>query len=154
MRMMRFAGLATMITLLSGCYTLQPARQGYTPQIGDEMAFDITDAGRVALGGAIGPEIGQVEGKLLSRENAEYLVGVTAVRFLRGGEQVWKGEQVRLKPEYVGYMYERHFSKGRTIALSAAGVAGFAFVVTRGLVGSSRSDPIEPPPGGTALRVP
>lgn len=144
----------TMGALLSGCYTLQPARSGYTPQIGDEMAFDITDAGRVALGGSMGPEIGQIEGKLISRENAEYLVGVTTVHFLRGGQQTWNGEQVRIKSEYVGSTYERHFSKGRTIALGAAGIAGFAFIVTRSLVGSSRSDPVEPPPGGTALRVP
>lgn len=150
----RFTGLA-MATLLSGCYTLQPARSGYAPQIGDEMAFDINDAGRVALGGSMGAEIGQVEGKLLSRENAEYLVGVTNVRFLRGGEQVWKGEEVRIKSEYVHSTYQRHFSKGRTIALSAAGAAGFAWIVTRGLLGSNKDEPVEPPTGGgTTLRVP
>ena len=154
MLLKRVTAFVTMSALLSGCYTLQPLRSGYTPQIGDEMAFDINDAGRVALGGAMGPEIGQIEGKLLSRENAEYLVGVTTVRFLRGGEQVWKGEQVRIKSEYVGSTWERHFSKGRTIMLSAAGVGGFAWILTRGLIGSNKEDPIEPPPGGTALRVP
>jgi hypothetical protein len=153
MLLKRFTALS-MAALLAGCYTLQPARSGYTPQIGDEMAFDINDAGRVALGGSMGPEIAQVEGKLLSRENAEYLVGVTTVRFLRGGEQVWKGEEVRIKSEHVGSTYQRHFSKGRTIAISAAGVAGFAWIVTRGLVGSNKDEPVEPPPGGTALRVP
>ena len=154
MLLKRFTAYVTMGALLSGCYTLQPARNGYTPQIGDEMAFDINDAGRVALGGSMGPEIGQVEGKLISRENAEYLVGVTTVRFLRGGEQAWKGEEVRLKSEYVGSTYERHFSKGRTVALGAVGVAGFAWILTRGLIGSNKDEPIEPPPGGTALRVP
>jgi hypothetical protein len=154
MHLKRFTSLVTMSALLTGCYTLQPVRGGYTPAIGDEMAFDINDVGRVALGGSMGPEIAQIEGKLISRENAEYLVGVNAVRFLRGGEQVWKGEQVRIKSEYVGSTYERHFSKGRTLILSAAGIGGFAYVLTRGLIGSSRSDPVEPPIGGTALRVP
>ena len=154
MQLKRFTAVVSLSALLSGCYTLQPARNGYTPQIGDEMAFDINDAGRIALGGLMGPEIGQIEGKLISRENAEYLVGVTTVHFLRGGEQVWTGEQVRIKSEYVGSTYERHFSKGRTLVLGAAGVGGFAWILTRGLIGNSRSDPVEPPPGGTTIRVP
>jgi len=118
------------------------------------MAFDITDVGRVGLGASMGPEIAQIEGRLVSRENAEYLVAVNNVKYLRGGEQPWKGEQVRLKSEYVGSTYQKQFSKGRTIALSAAGVGAAVFLLTRSLIGSARDEPSTPPPEGTAIRVP
>ena len=153
MRLVRLAGVVS-CTLLSGCYTLQPAG-GVTPEIGDELAFDINDAGRVGLGGLMGPEITQVEGKLLSRENAEYLIGVTTVHTLRGGHQVWKGEQVRIKSEFVTSTYQRHFSKGRTVGLGVAGVTAFAYILTRSLKGSgSDADPGTPPPIGSSIRVP
>jgi len=138
---------------MAGCYTLQPS-MGVSPEIGNEMAFDITDVGRVGLGSSMGPEIAQIEGRLVSRENAEYLVAVTAVRYLRGGEQPWKGEQVRLKSEYVGSTYQRQFSKGRTIALSAAGIGGVAFLLSRSLIGSAREGTPDPPPVGSTIRVP
>jgi hypothetical protein len=153
MRLTRLTGIALAGVLVAGCYTLQPT-MGMSPEIGNEMAFDITDVGRVGLGGSMGPEIAQVEGRLVSRENAEYLVAVSNVKYLRGGEQRWKGEQVRLKSEYVATTYQRHFSKTRTIALSAAGLGGAAFLLTRSLIGSARDETPDPPPIGTTIRVP
>ena len=89
------------------------------------------------------------------RANAEYLVGVTSTRNLRGGEQVWAGEQVHIKSEYVSSTYQRHFSKGRTITLGAVGVTAFAFIVTRSLFGSGQeTDPGKIPPDGSSIRVP
>src|SRR6516165_8934241 len=98
---------------LVGCYTLQPTG-GTVPQPGTLMAFDINDAGRVALGGSMGPEISQIEGRLAGREGADYLVSVTDVHLLRGGDQVWHGETVTLKAEYVSSLYERRFSAARS----------------------------------------
>lgn len=146
-QMLRNAGIAAMGLNLVGCYTLQPAR-GATPAIGERVAFDVNDAGRAALGGSMGPEIGQIEGRLLQRDTAQYLVAVSAVRLIRGGEQVWSGEPVRIKPDYVATTYTRHFSKGRTIALSAVGVGAVAFLVTRSLIGSG--DAQEKTPDDTA----
>lgn len=152
--MIRFTAVLAAAGLLSGCYTLQPA-SGITPEIGDELAFDINDVGRVALGGAMGPEIAQVEGRLISRENADYLIGVTSIHTLRSGDQVWTGEQVRIKSEYVGSIYERHFSRARSITLGAAGAAALAFILTRSLTGSgSDQEGGTPPPNGSSIRVP
>ena len=152
--MMRFIAVLFIGGLLTGCYTLQPAT-GITPEIGDELAFDINDVGRVALGGAMGPEIAQVEGRLISRENADYLIGVSSIHTLRSGDQVWKGEQVRIKSEYVGSIYERHYSQARTITLGAVGAAAFALIVTRSLSGSGSAVEAGPtPPVGSSIRVP
>jgi hypothetical protein len=146
-QMLRTAGLVATGLALVGCYTLQPSR-GVAPEIGERVAFDVNDAGRAALGGSMGPEIGQIEGRLLQRDTTQYLVAVSAVHLLRGGEQTWSGEPVRIKPEYVATTYRRHFASGRTIALSALGAGAVAFIVTRSLIGSG--DSVDKLPGDTA----
>jgi hypothetical protein len=105
------------------------------------VALDITDSGRVALGGSMGPEIGQVEGRLVGRDSGEYLVAVSAVRLIRGGEQVWSGEQVRIKHGDVSTVYVRRFSTARSVALGATVGGGFAtFLITRALRGAGSGD--------------
>src|SRR5688500_16666741 len=118
MRRTQILRIVILPLLLGGCYTLQPLGGG-APPVGRRIAFDVNDAGRVALGGLIGPEVAQIEGRLLNNGLDDYLVAVSTVRLLRGGEQVWAGEQVRLRPEHVTSTYERRFSRGRTVALTA-----------------------------------
>jgi hypothetical protein len=132
-----------------GCYTLQPIG-GSTPDVGQRLALDINDQGRMALGGSIGPEIGAIEGRLVSQENGEFLLAVSHVRFLRGGEQTWTGERVSIKRDFVGTAYERRFHKGRTALLSAVIVAGVvAVAASQDLFGfgqDPRTDPPDDPP--------
>src|SRR4051812_38255590 len=106
--------------LLVGCYELQPTG-GSVPQPGTIIGLDINDAGRVALGGAMGTEIGQIEGRLIEKTATEYVVGVTVVHLLRGGEQVWRGENVRVRSDYVTTIYQRRLNPARTAVLAAAG---------------------------------
>ena len=130
--------------LLAGCSTMRPLG-GAEPQVGTRVAFDVNDAGRVALGGAIGPEVAQVEGQLMEKNSEGYLLSVTTTRLLRGGEQTWSGEQVRVKPEYLSTGYERRFSLGRSIALGGVALGGFGvFMLSRELLGSGTSN--DPPP--------
>jgi hypothetical protein len=88
----------------------------------------------------MGPEIDQIEGRLVERDTADYLVAVTAVHLLRGGDQIWSGEQVHIKPAYVSRSYERRFSPGRTVVLSAIGVAVVAAFVSQTLIGSGNDN--------------
>ena len=142
-RRIRIALVAS-VASLAGCYTMQPAIGA--PELGTAVAFDINDTGRVALGGSMGPEIAQVEGRLVQREATDYVLSVSSVRLLRGGEQVWRGERVRIKPEYVSSSYEKRFSKGRTVAISAIGVGAAAYLVTRSLLGAGSVDNSNTPP--------
>lgn len=130
--------------LLAGCYTMEPVK-GPTPEVGTEIAFDINDAGRVALGGSMGPEIAQIEGRLVEKGSADYLVAVTAVHMLRGGEQVWSKEPVRIKSEYVSSVYEKKFSAVKTVALGAVGVGIVAALAGRSLIGGGTTDPAKQP---------
>lgn len=149
----RAAICAALVGTLAGCYTLQPA-SGTSLPVGTKVALDVNDAGRVSLGGTIGPEIGRIEGLLVSKENGEYQLAVSGVQFLRGGQQAWTGERVAIKSEYVGTVYERRFHRGRTTALGVAVVGGLAtVVVTRDLFGLGTTGRPEPPiDTGIALR--
>jgi hypothetical protein len=156
-QVVRFCSVAAAGILMTGCYTFQPV-MGTVPDVGKQVAFDINDAGRVALGRAMGPEIGQIEGTLLEKDNGSYLMAVSTVRLLRGaGEQVWSGEQIRLQAEHVGPAYERRFSTGRSIGLGAVFVGAFTgFMLTRSLIGLGQegSTGEEPPGGDTRLGRP
>ena len=124
--------------LLAGCYSLQSARG--TPDVGTKVAFDVNDVGRVGLGGALGPEVSQVEGQVLRRDSAGYLLAISNVRLLKGGEQVWSGEQVHVRSDYVGNTYVRRFSLARSIGFGVVGIGGFAaFLAGRSLLGFGES---------------
>jgi hypothetical protein len=146
----RLAWIGTAVCL-AGCYTMQPARQ-LTPEPGSVIALDISDQGRVALGGLVGPELARVEGRFVSVDSSAYVLRVTGVRFLRGGEQGWSGETVRIKPEHVSSRYERKFSVVRTVALSALAVGAVALMASKGLRGFNQSDR-DVTPGDTAIKA-
>jgi hypothetical protein len=137
-----------------GCYALVPTG-GVVPEVGMGIALDINDAGRVGLGGTMGPEIAQVEGRLIQNDTSEYLVAVETLHLLRGGEQQWRGEKVRIKTAYVTTVYERRFSRGRTIAVAAVGVGVVALLAGKTLRGSGNVDPDRlPPDTASSVRIP
>ena len=148
----QIAGLVGAL-LVTGCYALQPVT-GTAPVEGTRMAFDVTDAGRVALGGSMGPSIARIEGRLLRREGDEFVVGVTGVTYISGNTQTWSGESVRLKPGYVGTVYQRRLAKGRTVAAAALGVGALAYIVTRSVNPGGDPDEGHTPPdtSGTTYR--
>lgn len=147
--LVRLSSFASLGAFLTGCTTLQPVR-GVNPEVGSRVAFDLNDAGRVALGNSMGTEIAQVEGKVIERDSSGYLLSVLGVRLLRGGEQPWSGEQVRLKTEYLGSAYTRHVSLGRSLALGAIGLGGFtAILVSQSLLGSGQTN--DTTPGDTVI---
>jgi hypothetical protein len=133
-------GLAAILVWACGCYSLEPIR-GSSPTPGTRIALDVNDAGRVALGGSMGPEIDRVEGRLIERTNGEYLLGVTSVSLLRGGVQTWNGEQVVLKPEFVSTVYERRFDKARSGLFAAAVVGGVVAIASTNLLGNATDSP-------------
>jgi len=151
--MTRVIGTAALALVMGGCYTMQPVgRLGTDP--GTSVALDVNDAGRVALGPSMGQGISRIEGRLLGAPDSTYVLAVSTVRFLRGGTEVWSGEQVRVSPDHVGSTYVRRFSRTRTVALGLAIAGGFAAVLlTRSLIGSGDDDPGDDPGGGELRTV-
>lgn len=147
------AGLA--VLLQSACYTFVPTG-GVVPAVGTRIALRINDAGRLALGGSMGPEIDQVEGMLQKKDSVEFVLAVRSVHTIRGGDQAWSGEQVRVKAAYVTGVSERKLSKSRTIVASAVSVGLLVYLVRMSLNGSGTFDPKLPPvdTAHTSLRKP
>ncbi len=116
---------------------------GVTPQPGGDVAFDLNDAGRVAMGGQMGPAIAQIEGRLVQATGDEYVIGVKAVRLIGGGENTWAGEQVHVKREYVATVYRRDFSAARTaiFAVVAVAVVVATAISLKHVVGSGTGEP-------------
>jgi hypothetical protein len=103
----------------------------------------------------MGPEISEIEGRLLEKDSAQYVLSVQQVRLIRGGEQVWSGERMSVPSPFVTGVAERTFSKGRTIALSSATVGLLVIVFRQSLFGSLiRDEGVTPPDTGIAIRYP
>lgn len=142
------------LAFASGCYTLVPVATA-TPPLGATVGLHITDAGRVALGGTMGPEIEMVEGRLVRADSQQYVVAVRAVHLLRGGVQTWSGERVTVRADQVARVEERKFSRGRTAAIIAAGVGMVAAIATQSLIGGAAPEPGKgPPDSSSTVRIP
>lgn len=152
----RWAALVAVL-FSAACYTNTPVDIGVRPiSAGDVVALDISDQGRVRLAERFGPGVTQIEGRVRTLSDRAWELQVSRVAYLREGDSQWTGETVVVEREHVSRVYERKFSKGRTIA--AAGAVGgvlVAFIVTRALSASGRSqDPDKEPPGPDQLRFP
>jgi len=140
--------------LTTGCYTLQPVAVA-EPAAGTRLAFAINDVGRVALGGSMGPALLKVNGTLVNKQEDDYFVSVSGVDLLQGGFQTWAGETVRINSSFVSAVYERKFSKGRTILAGATTVGLIAVLFSKGKL-HAFLDGSDPPPDTMAQtrRVP
>ena len=129
------------VTLLvsTGCYTMQPVSEQPFP-VGITVELVINDAGRAALRPMMGPEVAKVQGRLVQKDSTGYTVAVTQLGLLRDGTQVWSGERVSIKSEYVNSVAERRFSRGRTAVVTAAVLGVVAIVFTQSIKGSVFGD--------------
>lgn len=146
-RRRRAAGLVLGAVMLVnvGCYTYQPLIDT-RPQPGQQVSLELSDQGRAALGGQLGPGVLRVDGTLDAVQNEQYTVSVSRVATISGGTANWGGEHVTIPITDVSRAGLRTFSRGRTALLAGIVVVGVgAFIATRGLVGGG----IQPDNGGT-----
>lgn len=138
----------------TGCYTMQPVT-GQPFPLGMTVELVINDAGRVALRPMMGPEVAKVQGRLVQKDSAGYTLAVTQLGLLRDGTQVWSGERVSIKSEYVNSVTERRFSRKRTAVVTAAVMGVVAIVFTQSIKGSIAGDDGKVPSDtGVAVRYP
>ena len=132
--MSRLLLLAAMMAS-AGCYAARPAAVGVAPEIGTRMSFVVNDQGRAALSIVMGEGVERVDGQLLSRDSATYLVAVSEVRRARGGIQVWAGEPVRIADRDIRSLALLQYDRLRTSVAVASGAGAFGIILTRGLTG-------------------
>jgi hypothetical protein len=145
-KFLRRTVVAVSIGLLSaGCYSVRPAA-GLRPELGKTLVLELSDAGRVALGPAIGQSIMQVTGKVVSADSNAYVLSVTETQSLNSLVQVWRGEVVTFQASHVSRVFERQFSPLRTAILAGAVVVGAAaFLGPIRTKFDPQTDPDDPP---------
>lgn len=134
-RQLRFLLVGTALLALPACYDYVPVQTA--PSVGETIAFDITDKGRVELADRFGPGLLRVQGKLAADSAEQYVMNVYSVTEIDGSTTVWNGERVRVPHEYVSQLRGRELSKGKTaVAAVAATGAVVVFIASRALISS------------------
>ena len=140
-------GIVCVSVSLTGCYTYvkRPVTEAAPNTI---VAAEISDAGRVALGGQMGSEVERIEGELVQRSDTAVQVMVTEVRYLNGTSNKWEGQEVTLRPQDIKTFSQRTYSKQQSVLMAivlggaiALAIAAAAFT---GLLGG---DPGQDKPG-------
>jgi hypothetical protein len=148
-------GAAIVSAALTGCYVYVPVETSTAP-VGETVAFDISDQGRVQLGERLGPGVLRIEGRVVGTDASDILLNVSRVGYLGGEASQWSGETVRFDRGFIARTHERRLSKGRTwtaVGVTTAIVVGF--LATRGLAGFGSDDdegPEDPPPQSIIIR--
>lgn len=154
---MRVTGLCTglaALLVLSGCYRYVPL-EASTPPVGETVAFEITDRGRVELGDRLGPSVMEVHGRLVSPGSEEFVITVFRVVQLNGSNSLWSGETVRLNRDYVGRVKTRELAKTRTWLLAAGVTAATVWLITSRTLSGLFNDEepgVDPPPPSSAVK--
>jgi hypothetical protein len=144
-------GIASTIVWTSGCYAyaVKPVSEVSQDAV---VTADINDAGRVALGDRVGPEVMRVEGKVVQRSDSSVRLLVSEVTYLNGTTQEWQGQEVALRAQDVKAVTQQSFSRSRTALLIGAIAVGFvATILGLNFLGITSGDPnrdkgSEPPP--------
>jgi len=89
------------------------------------MQVMLTDSGTSHFWGYLGPDVGNLRGRLITANPEALALSVESVEQRHGQILSWKGETVRLGREYVATLQERHLSKVRTALLTGGSVMGF-----------------------------
>ena len=136
------------LLIAAGCYSYVPL-ETETPPVGETVALQITDRGRVGLADRFGAGLVRVEGRVTKVDTADVVMNVFRVSQVGGGSR-WSGESVRLDRGFVGSVQKRELSRSRSWLLAGAITVGAAaFIASNRLLGlfsGDRADdtPVEP----------
>jgi hypothetical protein len=136
---------------LTGCYATRPLST--TPAPGTTVVLDLSDRARVQLGDRIGPSAASIEGVVQPGSDTEYVLNISAVKYLNGQTNQWSGERFALSSGLVTQAWKREFSRSRTWSLGVGIAAAIATVVFKAdffsKTGGGQPTTVPPPTGGT-----
>src|SRR5260370_41614706 len=95
--------------LAVGCYTYTPVGSA-VPVPDDQLSLVFTDQGRVDAGGALGPSLERVDGRLVRMSDSIYLLRVLRVTDLGGVQTPWRGGTLSGPPAGGGATHQRPLS--------------------------------------------
>ncbi|HWZ59567.1 MAG TPA: hypothetical protein VNW46_11390, partial [Gemmatimonadaceae bacterium] len=125
----RFRPFAPAVLVLAtvNCFTY-PAQSDQRVQPGHDVRLTLNDAGTTELAPRLGPQVGEVTGRLRGVDSAGYEVALTRTTTLRGQDNGWNGEVVTIPRSDVAETRQRTFSVVRSVIL-CAGIVGVAVAV-------------------------
>ena len=129
MRLTRNVILLGLFAVSAGCYYYAPLEQP-DPKSGTYLQVMLTDSGTSHFWPYLGPDVGDLRGRLLTADQQVIALSVESVDLRHGQVLSWKGETVNLGREYVARLDERHLSKTRTVLLAVGAVAAFLGTLT------------------------
>jgi hypothetical protein len=121
MRWARMLALPGLLMLDAGCHYYQPLQTA--PQPGTYLQVMLTDSGTSHFWPYLGPDVGDLRGRLITAEQQALALSVESVEQRHGQVLSWKGETVTLGREYVARLQERRLSKSRTVLIAAGSVS-------------------------------
>jgi len=128
MRVTRSIAIAVAATQgLSACYRYTPILA--TPaDVGTDVRVGLTDAGSLALGPMIGPQVETMDGRLVTIADTSLVLSVQQTENRAGLETSWRGERVTVPRSAVARIERRQLSQGRSWAVGALAVAAVAAI--------------------------
>jgi hypothetical protein len=140
------------------CYTYVPVDLTASPSVGERVALEISDQGRVGLSERLGPGVLRIEGTLTRTQEQE--VSLNVFRVAQMGQPQpsrWSGESVTIPRSFIGGVQERRFSRGRTTVTLGIAVGVLAYLITQqnlfGFWEGTRNDGIEEPPPASNISL-
>lgn len=130
-----------------GCYNYEPLTTP-SPTPGSRLAVELTDSGTSALTGYLGPDVAQVDGRLLRVTPETLVLSAQSITNRQGINHFWTGEQVALPRNLVATLVQRRFAPARTAVFVTGAVAGVALVLRAfGVISIGGSSSMPPPTG-------
>ena len=135
-RVVRWAGVAAVAAAMASaaCYNQVPVSEAPAP-VGEKVTALLTPYGSVQMVSKLGPNVHEVNGRLVAIDATTVTIGLETTVGLDGTQQQWSGDQVAFPRGVFNEFTTPKFSMVRTVWLGAATVAGL--VLLRGAIGGT-----------------
>lgn len=107
----------------TGCYTYRPVTAP-GPEAGARITAVVSGAGATALSPLLGPDVSEVNGRVVEAGTDTLRVSVMSVTSQRGIPASWRGELVPLPRANLNSVGERHLATGGTVLFGVGLTSG------------------------------
>lgn len=119
----RAAGSLVLLAVTAGCYTYRPVETP-SPKVGAQVSAELTRDGTSAMTPVLGPDVAEVNGKVVEASADTLRLSLVSVTNQRGIPTSWRGELVPVPRAGVNSLGQRRLAPGGTALLSVGITAG------------------------------
>lgn len=136
-RVGRWGRAAVVIAIVSSaaCYAQVPITDASAAPAGEPVHAVLTPYGSVEMVSKLGPNVHEVDGRLVSLDTSTVTIALATTVGLDGSQQNWSGDRIEFPRTVLDQLTTSRFSAKRTVWLGVVTVAGVA--VLRGVLGGT-----------------